>query len=47
MVTGLLADERESLDVGVLFKELAPELRDKYGVYCRNHDHASQLLEKV
>ncbi|XP_019851340.1 PREDICTED: rho guanine nucleotide exchange factor 37-like [Amphimedon queenslandica] len=47
MVTGLLADKRESLDVGALFKELAPELRDKYGVYCRNHDHASQLLEKL
>ena len=42
-----LEDANEERGVGVVFPEFSSRLKEVYGVYCRNHDHASQLLEKV
>ena len=47
LIKSLEGDDECSVDVGLIFKEIAPEIREKYGTYCRNHEHASQLLEKV
>ncbi len=33
--------------VGDVFVTFAPRLRDTYGMYCRNHDGAAAILEKV
>ena len=33
--------------VGEVFVTFAPEMRGVYAVYCRNHDNAAGLLEKV
>ena len=33
--------------VGEVFVTFAPKLRDIYGVYCRNHDGAASILERV
>ncbi len=33
--------------VGGVFVTFAPRLRDTYGMYCRNHDVAASILEKV
>ena len=33
--------------VGSVFVTFAPRIRDVYGVYCRSHDNASALYEKV
>ena len=33
--------------VGAVFVKFGPRLRTTYGAYCRNHDNASSLVEKV
>ena len=33
--------------VGMVFVKFAPRLRSSYAVYCRSHDNASSLVEKV
>ena len=33
--------------VGGVFKQFSAEIGDVYGTYCKGHDSASQLLEKV
>ena len=33
--------------VGVIFKQFTAQIRDVYATYCKGHDSASQLLEKV
>ena len=33
--------------VGRVFVTFAPRIKSVYGVYCRNHDSASALYEKV
>lgn len=33
--------------VGGVFVTFAPRIKSVYGVYCRNHDSASALYEKV
>lgn len=33
--------------VGGVFVTFAPRLRDVYAIYCRNHDGAASILEKV
>ncbi len=33
--------------VGEVFVTFAPRLKDTYGMYCRNHDGAAAILEKV
>ena len=40
-------DEGGGNKVGVVFREFASKIKEVYGTYCRNHDSASQLLEKV
>ena len=42
-----LENANEECGVGVVFTEFSSRVKEVYGVYCRNHDHASQLLEKV
>lgn len=33
--------------VGAVFVKFGPRLRSSYAVYCRSHDTASSLVEKV
>ena len=37
----------ESENIGSVLQSFAPQLLQVYGPYCRNHDSALQLLEKV
>ena len=41
------ACQGEGSGVGVVFKQYATQIKEVYGTYCREHDSASQLLEKV
>ena len=38
---------RDEEGVGTVFVKFGPRLRNSYAVYCRSHDTASSLLEKV
>ena len=41
---GTCAEEEK---VGEVFVRFGPRLRSAYAAYCRNHDTASSLVEKV
>ena len=46
-LTALEDSCRNQQAVGEVFVTFAPKLRDVYAAYCRNHDTASAILEKV
>ena len=46
-LTALQGACREHEMVGKVFVTFAPQIRDVYAVYCRNHDTAAIMLEKV
>ena len=47
MLVALTDTCQEEEKVGAVFVKFGPRLRAAYGVYCRNHDSASALVEKV
>ena len=46
-LTALEESIRNEEAVGGVFMNLSSRLREVYAVYCRNHDSAAALLEKV
>lgn len=40
-------ENQDHHSVGGVFVTFAPRLRDVYAIYCRNHDGAATVLEKV
>ena len=43
----LMAAEKNFISPGKCFVDLSEEIKDVYAVYCRNHDDAISLMEKV
>lgn len=41
------ACKEKQAPVGAVFVTFAPRVKSVYGVYCRNHDNAAALYEKV
>ena len=39
--------EDKQIGIGLIFTTYATRMKDVYGLYCRNHDIASALYEKV
>lgn len=37
----------ERTGIGEVFQTFAPRLRETYAIYCRNHDQACTIMEKV
>ena len=46
-LTALEESSRNEAAVGGVFMENSSKLREVYAIYCRNHDSAAALLEKV
>ena len=42
-----VCQHKKQVQVGGVFVTFAPRIKSVYGVYCRNHDNASVLYEKV
>lgn len=42
-----LANSYFSISTGKCFVDIADEMKEVYAVYCRNHDDAISLMEKV
>lgn len=47
LLTALEESSRNEEAVGMVFMSHSSRLREVYAVYCRNHDSAAALLEKV
>ena len=46
-LAALEESDQDQQSVGGVFVTFAPRLRDVYAIYCRNHDGAAAVLEKV
>lgn len=42
-----VCQDKKQVQVGGVFVTFAPRIKRVYGAYCRNHDSASALYEKV